>query len=159
PQCLAAPQAWGYKDGTSVWDNNTATGPGPGEILETGTYNGGITNDPVLRDSIKSWTTNQWAGYGIRNATRGTGATIDGNTSTTVALLRQGDGTANVLWNNGDTYEIRRILAVLDQPGRGKGDLLGIDSTGICPINTARGNVAAWPRQASEPFYDWGNTF
>jgi len=45
--------------------------------------------------------------------------------------------------------------ACLDQPGRGAGDLL---TGGVMnPVNTARGNVAAWPRQPLEPIYAWGN--
>ena len=47
--------------------------------------------------------------------------------------------------------------ACIDQPGRGKGDLL----SGLFPnrVNTALGNVAAWPRQALAPIYVWGQTF
>jgi hypothetical protein len=43
----------------------------------------------------------------------------------------------------------------IDQPGRGKGDLI----TGAAPswINSATGNIS-WPRQAIEPVYEWLNT-
>ncbi len=46
--------------------------------------------------------------------------------------------------------------ACLDQPGRGKGDLL----SGAFPnaINTVTGMIA-WPRQALEPIYVWSNLF
>jgi hypothetical protein len=40
----------------------------------------------------------------------------------------------------------------LDQPGRGKGDLLANDFPSA--INTATGTVA-WPHQALEPVYEW----
>lgn len=44
----------------------------------------------------------------------------------------------------------------LDQPGRGKGDLL----SGLAPnkVNTTTGTIA-WPHQALEPVYEWSNTF
>jgi hypothetical protein len=41
----------------------------------------------------------------------------------------------------------------LDQPGRGPGDLLRGDP----PVNS-RTRTVAWPRQAPEPIYVWGNT-
>ena len=46
--------------------------------------------------------------------------------------------------------------ACLDQPGRGAGDLL----SGLFPNTVdSRTNTIAWPNQASEPYYVWGNTF
>jgi len=50
--------------------------------------------------------------------------------------------------NNGDGYEIYKVLAALDQPGRGKGDLLADQN----PAATG-----SWPHQALEPVYAWGN--
>jgi hypothetical protein len=45
--------------------------------------------------------------------------------------------------------------ACIDQPGRGKGDLI----TGLAPnwVNSATGTIS-WPRQAIEPVYEWMNT-
>jgi len=45
----------------------------------------------------------------------------------------------------GNSYDIRKVLHVLDQPGYGKGDL----------IDTAH---PAWPNEASEPVRIWSNT-
>jgi hypothetical protein len=53
-------------------------------------------------------------------------------------------------FNNGDGFEIHRLLAALDQPGRGKGDLLADKD----PVATG-----SWPHQALEPVYAWGNTY
>ena len=53
-------------------------------------------------------------------------------------------------FNNGDGYEIYKLVAALDQPGRGKGDLLADQD----PIATG-----SWPHQALEPVYAWGNTY
>ena len=53
-------------------------------------------------------------------------------------------------FNTGDGYEIYKLLAALDQPGRGKGDLLADQD----PVVTG-----SWPHQALEPVYAWGNTY
>src|SRR5262249_1886986 len=44
----------------------------------------------------------------------------------------------------------------LDQPGRGKGDLLSLDFPNA--KNTVT-NTIAWPHQALEPAYEWLNTW
>jgi hypothetical protein len=53
-------------------------------------------------------------------------------------------------FNNGDGYAIYKLLVALDQPGRGKGDLLADKD----PIVTG-----SWPHQELEPVYAWGNTY
>jgi hypothetical protein len=62
----------------------------------------------------------------------GTGSNWDGNTNTTTGY------------------------PCLDQPGRGRGDLLSGDFPNA--VNTALGNTISWPRQALEPIYEWNNT-
>src|SRR4029079_2415388 len=50
-------------------------------------------------------------------------------------------------------YEIYRCLVVLDQEGRGRGDLL----TGNSPfINSVTGK-RSWPHQVLDPVYSWNN--
>jgi len=46
--------------------------------------------------------------------------------------------------------------ACIDQPGRGKGDLI----TGIMPnaVNSRTGTIS-WPNQALEPVYEWNDTY
>src|SRR5205823_11860566 len=61
-------------------------------------------------------------------------------------------GTA-MTFNTGNGYAIYKVLIALDQPGRGKGDLLA----GNPPVNKAAGGIA-WPSQALEPVYCWNNT-
>ncbi len=51
-------------------------------------------------------------------------------------------------FNTGDSFEIREVNVVLDQPGRGRGDY--ISGSSPAPIG--------WPNQASEPVHIWGNT-
>src|SRR5262252_950612 len=46
----------------------------------------------------------------------------------------------------------------LDDVGRGIGDLLN-GASFPNRLNVTQGNIVAWPRQASEPIYEWNNTF
>lgn len=70
---------------------------------EGGTHTGSA-NAAVLTDSTKSWTTNQWVGYRIRNTTDGSFATITANDATTITGVLQG-GTDND-WDASDAYFI-----------------------------------------------------
>jgi hypothetical protein len=74
-------------------------------------------------------TPNGWGYCGTQF--NGTGSSWDGNTDTTSGY------------------------PCLDQPGRGKGDLLSGDFPN--EINATTSNIA-WPRQALEPMYEWLNT-
>lgn len=70
---------------------------------EGGTHTGSA-NAAVLTDSTKSWTTDQWVGYRIRNTTDGSFSTITANTATTITGVLQG-GTDND-WDASDAYVI-----------------------------------------------------
>ena len=70
---------------------------------EGGTHTGS-GNAAVLTDSTKSWTTNQWVGYRIKNTTDGSFAIITANTATTITGTLQG-GTDND-WDASDVYFI-----------------------------------------------------
>lgn len=69
----------------------------------SGIHNGG-TNAATLTDTTKSWTTNQWIGYTIRNLTDGSTSTVTANTATTVTGTLSG-GTDND-WDASDQYYI-----------------------------------------------------
>jgi hypothetical protein len=56
----------------------------------------------------------------------------------------------------GDRYEIRRPLILLDQPGRGQGDLIAGNPPRNIAVSPAR---PAWPHNALEPTYSWNNTY
>ncbi|MDE2096180.1 MAG: hypothetical protein KGL39_02970 [Patescibacteria group bacterium] len=126
--------------------------------VESGTVTGGTANQTgTLTDTSKSWTAHQWQGYIIVNLTTGRGAQIFDNTATTLTYNANNFGVFNVTNNNGNTFQINSILAVLDQAGRGKGDLLGDHSSGSQPYDTVTGTTN-WPSEASEPIYVWANT-
>jgi len=63
-----------------------------------GTHTGGTSN--VLTDSTKTWSTNELAGYVIRNLSDNINDTIVSNTSTTIT------GSGIITWDNGETYWI-----------------------------------------------------
>ena len=65
-----------------------------------------------------------------------------------------GDGTSS--WDQNGTTTTG--YAALDDSARCYGDLLS-DSAFPNVVNTAQGNVIAWPRQPSCPIYDWQNTW
>jgi hypothetical protein len=145
-----AKRSWLGADGTSPWDVNATDSNGNPITYETGTHNNGVNGSVNVTDSTKSWRTNQWAGYEVRNTNPNSPYYhghnyIVANTSSTLTC---DSFTGNIpsKWNNSDTYAISKVLIVLDQPGRGQGDLI------------VAGNPPAWPHQALEPLYSWNNT-
>jgi hypothetical protein len=141
---------WGECDGTNPWDVNDASG-----VMASGTHTG-ASGSTTLTDSTKNWTPSHWLGYFIRKVnTSYMGSYIAGNTSNAITHELTGGNGANFTFNTGDAYEVRKVTAALDQPGRGEGDLLSGDSAAV--INTTTG-TKAWPHQAVEPVYSWNNT-
>lgn len=134
---------WGVADGANVWDSNDLT------LFASGTQTLTATNSATLTDNTKTWTTDQWKGYCVRNLTAGKSSEITGNTATTLTQVDNPNG-GPLRWNTGDAYEIRKVNIVLDQPCRGKGDLISGSGT---PTPTI------WPNQAREPIRVWSNTW
>ena len=162
---------WGIADGTSIWDVNDTEGNGtyveghPPFLFASGSATSETTfsrEQATFSDSTKNWTPNQWAGYSIKATNTnsicyGLGSYIISNTSNTITYRSYNgpDVKFHLIFNNGDAYEIHRVLIQLDQNGRGKGDLI----TGRPrPINTAKGK-ASWNHAALEPCYSWNNVY
>jgi hypothetical protein len=160
---------WGIADGTSVWDQNDTEGNGtyvegrPPYLFDSGAATSGTTitgTQGTFTDSTKNWTPNRWAGYSIKNTDPGSpsytlGSYIISNTATTITYFYYNgtDTRAHLIFNAGDTYQIHRVLTMMDQNGRGKGDQV----TGTPqPINTTTG-TPWWTHQALEPCYSWNN--
>lgn len=143
------PFFFGGAFGDNPWDSNDPHG-----IYEYGIH-GGANGATTLTKTETSWRPNQWAGYSIVNTVTKRGSYIRSNTPKTITYAVDssfGNGP-NLMFNKGDGFEIRKVLIALDQPGRGKGDLL----TGHKPVNVRTG-TATWPEQALEPVYSWNNT-
>ena len=136
---------WGGATGNNNWDNNDSHGS-----YLTGAHDGGSASSTLVVSNA-NWAADQWVGYEVSNITQGKNSYVLSNTGNTMTM--SGDPYGAWKWNTGDQFAIHKVLVPLDQPGRGKGDLI----TGEVPVNSAT-NSATWPRQALEPIYAWGNT-
>jgi hypothetical protein len=156
---------WGISDGTSVWDRNDTQGTGtyvegrPPFLFASGTDRSSVHSQGVMHDSTKNWATNRWRGYSIRNTNPAVnlGAYIISNTSNTITYWYSNviAGNRKMIFNAGDTYEIHRVLTVMDGCGMGKGDQV---SGAPQPINTTVSRPF-WTHQATEPCYSWNNVY
>jgi hypothetical protein len=154
---------WGGSDGKNVFDNNDST------IHASGTVSGPssvTTSEAKVLLPLSGVTANQYKGYVLRNTSSTTPnifSTITGNTASsggtatvTYQLAAGYPWQATLAFSSGQHFEIRKVMAGLDAPGRGKGDLLsGNPSTGT-PINTVTG-TPSWPHNALEGIYFWNN--
>jgi hypothetical protein len=199
----------GYKD-VAVIRNLRYTCPYYGEWYPLGGANGLSpfdSNDPTLYQSGKStgpngsvnlqesganWTPNQWYGYTLINTNTGNFSPILSNTVNTIYYIGSDSVSATIVtcgfltFSNGDGFQIRRVFAALDQPGRGSGDRLSdqtvttslstilssfpyfgtfpwlvsplLGTSGILmTINTSTGKPS-WPNEALDGIYTWNNT-
>jgi hypothetical protein len=68
-----------------------------------------------------------------------------------------GSQSSNSGWDQNS--QVTNGYPCLDQPGRGRGDLLAGNFPTLCDKTTGCSTYAGtWPRQALEPWYLWGNT-
>lgn len=142
---------WGGAFGTNAWDSNDPHG-----VYASGIHSG-ANGATALTKTGAGWTINQWVGYSVLNTMTGRGSYITSNTRDTITYaLSDGFGNGpNLAFNTGDGFEIRKVLIALDQPGRGRGDLITGDPPNV--VNTMT-RTKAWPHQALEPVYSWNNT-
>ena len=135
---------WGSCDGTGPWDQNDNVVYDSGKVT-------GSSGASSMTDSSKNWTTNQWiptgAPYSLRNVTQAWGSEITGNTANTITVITPHYNTG-AAWNPGDSYQILRAKACVDQPGRGQSVLL----SGATPTPTG------WIQNQLDPIYVWGIT-
>jgi len=141
---------WGGADGTNAWDVNSPT------VFFTGTAAADSANKTVTVSGA-NWTPNQWAGYAIRrtsdacNSGSVSFSEILSNTSNTITYSDNGGYPTppTMSFCAGDSFEIRKVVHALDQPGRALGSLI----TGTPPVRPA-----GWNNQVTEPCYSWNNT-
>jgi hypothetical protein len=150
---------FGIANGNNPWDVNDPHG-----LYESGTNDSSASSPGIVRDPTKNWTTNQWAGYSVTNANPKAAcynhaSYIVSNTANTLAYAYYdgGDRGAPLIFNAGDTYAIYKVVTALDQAGRGKGDLVVLDSTNHPHNSTCR--CASWPHEALEPCFSWNNVY
>jgi hypothetical protein len=156
------PGGWDGATGDNPWDVNATESDGTHVdghapyLFESGTATGGFTSGgtAILTDTTKTWTTNQWANYEVKKLSGGKPGEISSNGSNSLTTTIDTGYGGGATWTAGDQYQIHKVLIVLDQLGRGAGDLI----TGDTPINQTTGN-AAWPHQALEPCYCWNDVY
>src|SRR6266496_4406289 len=138
--------------GDNPWDQNDTEGNGTWveghtpHLYESGTASGGSPSSVI--DNTKNWTPNQWANYTAKRVSDNQVAFIESNTRNALKVSYYTDSGGGAVWKPGDPYQIFRPLVLLDQPGRGKGDLV----VGSAPLNSKTATVA-WPHQQLEPSY------
>jgi len=157
-------KGFGGAYGNNPWDLNDKNAPNGGLVPLGGTAkdpglyatgkHAGRNDSPSLVVSGSPWARNQWVGYEVVNldqphksTTPYCNAYVISNTSNTITFPPNPTVTFQpaLAFNTGDRFEIRKVIAALDQPGRGEGYL--ISST----------FVPQWPLQASDPVYSWNN--
>ena len=150
--------------GGNPWDLNDRTAPNGGVVPLSGTVKDpglyatgkhvGANRSPSLKVSGSPWKPNQWVGYIVRNLDEPhnpgvpyCNAYVISNTSNTITFPLNPTSTFQpaLSFNTGDRFEIRKVIAAIDQPGRGQGDLVSSSST------------PHWPNQALDPIYSWNN--
>jgi len=141
--------SWGGADGTNSWDVNDP------KVFFTGKAASNSSGRTVTVSGA-NWRPNQWLGYTIRrtsnicNSNTLTFGTILGNTANTITYSDNGGyhWIPTMSFCAGDSFEIRKVDAALDQPGRALGSLI----TGDTPVRPTR-----WNDQVTEPCYSWNN--
>lgn len=132
-------------DGRGPFDTNAGT------VYASGTASASSSLDNLVANSSPGWSTNQWAAntYSIVNTTQGWGSTINSSTGNTIASARaqQSAGVAHN-WSSGDSFQILKATACMDQVGRGAGSYIsGTNPASVAAIN-----------QAADPLYEWLNS-
>jgi len=136
-------------NGATHWDYN-ATEPdgshvnGHAPYLFTSGTLTSVSNDYpyTVTDLTKNWSWNRWRGYSIRRPSDEATAVIRSNTENSLAI----DQWRSQSFAVGDTYEIRKVIQVIDQPGLG------------AQAGTMNRNNPRWMQQENEPCYSWNNT-
>jgi hypothetical protein len=153
---------WSGGSGDNPWDSNDTRN---GSFTENGfsynpvdgLYDSGTVvsgSSTSLVDTTKSWAPNQWQYFTAKRLSDNQVALIKSNTSNTLTVVYYTDSGGGAIWKAGDRYQIHRALILLDQPGRGQGDLI----TGTPPMNSTT-RKAGWPHNALEPSYSWNNIY
>jgi hypothetical protein len=148
---LNAGHGWGAANGTSPWDLNDTEGNGTNvpdrspHLYLSGKHTGANNSDALVIANA-GWKPDQWVGYSVTNTSTNIVGFVTSNTSDTMTLTA--GSNAQIKFNTGDGFSVYKVLVVLDQPGRGRSDYIG-------PTDNPR---PAWPHQALEPCYSWGNT-
>jgi hypothetical protein len=137
---------WGACDGSSVYDTNDGVTYFSGTIAS-------VSGRVVTVSGSPGWATNQWsptgAPYSMHDVTRSTGGEITANGSNTLTVNSGFGGPGTWTPSAGDSIQILRATACIDQAGgRGAGILYSGDTA----------SPAASSAEVPSPSYIWSNT-
>jgi hypothetical protein len=153
----------GPSSGRNGWDLNDTEGNGtnvPGHSPFV--YTSGIASTSAVGSLTVSpspnWKINQWVNYEVTNLDQQkkpgypVSSYIKSNTSDTIKFASSGSvKSVDMAFTAGNRFQIYKLLVSVDQPGRGKRDL----------IRNSRGLTGSprWSNQVSEPVYAWNNNY
>jgi hypothetical protein len=138
---------FGGASGNNRWDSNDPHG-----LYAQGKHTGANASQTLVVANA-DWKTDQWVGYTVTNTTQTLRngehycSFIKSNTGDTITYELDNSFGPYMSFNTGEAFAIYKVLISLDQPGRGKGDLISGNPPG--PVG--------WPHQALEPIYSWNN--
>ena len=139
--------------------NGTHIDGHPPYLFYSGTAATGSNTTTIVDSGSPGWTTNQWRGY-VAKLSTGRMSQIQSNTSNTLTVCYVSGGYGSTpTWTAGDYYQIHRPLVTLDQPGRGKCDLITGGWNQPLPVINSVTGTASWPHQALEPCFSWNNLY
>ncbi|MFN0171047.1 MAG: hypothetical protein ACKV22_31905 [Bryobacteraceae bacterium] len=147
---VASLYPWGACDGSSPYDVNDGVTYWSGTV---GSVSGSNPATLTVSGVNPGWTSNRWAPtgapYSVHDVTKNNGSEIASNGSNTLVIKVGGGGPGDWAPSPGDSIQILRATACIDQPGRGLGQLYGGD---FPPT------PAASSGQLLVPGYIWSNT-
>ena len=140
---------WGYCYGNTVWDANESGSAAYSGTIGSVSQPGGWT---ITDSGSPGWTTDQWAPsgapYSFWDVTQGFSYAIASNTGSALTTQFNFNNTGVNVPTAGDSYQIWRATACMDQPTRGGGVLL----SGTTPTPSGAVN------QTREPTYEAADT-
>ncbi len=151
----------GPASGSNEWDLNDTEGNGtnaPGRrpfVYASGTASQSGRLSLTVSPS-PNWAPNEWVNYEVtnldqhKNAGYPTSSYIISNTSDTLRFAAASQGPS-LEFKPGNRFRIHKLLVSVDQPGRGKRDLIR-NSKGLT-------GPPKWSNQMSEPVYGWNNKY
>ncbi len=142
--------SWTVCDGSSPYDIDDGVTYYSGTV---GSVSGSNPATITVSGGSPGWTTSQWvvngAPYSVHDVTQATGAEISASGSNTLTINVGSGAPADWTPANGDSIQILRATACVDQAGgRGAGTLY----SGLIP------SPASSSAQAAVPEYIWSNT-